>query len=132
MRNTPERLKALDNMVLAVKFFNEHCSDTGYQVEREIYDDDKYIDLRIRTPRDDEYAAYPEVYFKGDWYGTGMVCFESGTTGYGDHSLAQAQRAPYPDDYPQVNTPITIGGVFETYSEGEATYCRLKNAKMSV
>ena len=38
----------------------------------------------------------------------------------------------YPDDYPEVNTPITIGGVFETYSEGEATYCRLKNAKMSV
>ena len=90
MKNTPERLKALDNMVLAVKFFNEHCSDTGYQVEREIYDDDKYIDLRIRTPRDDEYASYPEVYFKGDWYGTGMVCFEIGTTGYGDHSLAQA------------------------------------------
>ena len=93
MKNTPERLKALDNMVLAVKFFNEHCSDTGYQVEREIYDDDKYIDLRIRTPRDDEYAAYPEVYFKGDWYGIGMVCFEIGTTGYGDHSLAQVQRA---------------------------------------
>lgn len=39
MKNTPERLKALDNMVLAVKFFNEHCNDTGYQVEREIYDD---------------------------------------------------------------------------------------------
>ena len=38
MKNTPERLKALDNMVLAVKYFNEHCNDTGYQVEREIYD----------------------------------------------------------------------------------------------
>ena len=93
MKNTPERLKALDNMVLAVKYFNEHCNDTGYQVEREIYDDDKHIDLRIRTPRDDEYAAYPEVYFESDWYGTGMIGFEIATKGYGDHSLAQAQRA---------------------------------------
>ena len=93
MKNTPERLKALDNMVLAVKFFNEHISETGYQIERRVSTDNQYIDLRIKTPRDDEYAAYPEVYFEGDWYGTGMVCFGIATTGYGDHSLAQAQRA---------------------------------------
>ena len=92
MKNTPERLKALDNMVLAVKFYNEHISDTGYQIERRVSPDNQYIDLRIRTPRDDEYAAYPEVYFEGDWYGTGMVCFGIATTGYGDHSLRQAQR----------------------------------------
>ena len=93
MKNTPERLKALDNMVLAVKFFNEHISETGYQIERRVSTDNQYIDLRIRTPRDDEYAAYPEVYFEGDWYGTGMIGFEIATKGYGDHSLAQAQRA---------------------------------------
>ncbi len=93
MKNTPERLKALDNMVLAVKFFNEHISDTGYQIERHVSPDNQYIDLRIQTPRDDEYAAYPEVYFEGDWYGTGMVSFKIATTGYGDHSMKQAQRA---------------------------------------
>lgn len=38
----------------------------------------------------------------------------------------------YPEDYPEVGAPITIGGEFETYTEGEATYCRLKNAEMSV
>ena len=52
MKNTPERLKALDNMVLAVKFFNEHISETGYQIERRVSTDNQYIDLRIRTPRD--------------------------------------------------------------------------------
>ena len=93
MRNTTERLKALDNMVLAVKFFNEHISETGYQIERRVSPDNEYLDLRIRTPRDDEYAAYPEVYFNGDWYGTGAVSFGIATTGYGDHSIAQAQRA---------------------------------------
>ena len=93
MKNTPERLKALDNMVLAVQFYNGHISDTGYQIERRISPDGTYIDLRIIIPRDDAYAAYPEVYFDGDWYGTGWVSFGIATTGYGDHSLEQAQRA---------------------------------------
>ena len=93
MRNTPERLKALDTMVLAVKLYNEHVSDTGYQVSRHTTPDNKFLHLRIHTPKDDEYAAYPEVYFESDWYGTGMIGLEIATKGYGDHSLAQAQRA---------------------------------------
>lgn len=93
MKNTPEKLKALDNMVLAVKFYNEHCSDTGYQVSRHFTPDKKFLHLRIDTPHDDEYAAYPDVYFEGNWFGTGMVNFEIATKGYGDHSIGQAQRA---------------------------------------
>ena len=73
MRNTPERLKALDTIVLAVKLYNEHVSDTGYQVSRHTTPDNKFLHLRIHTPKDDEYAAYPEVYFESDWYGTGMI-----------------------------------------------------------
>ena len=57
MRNTPERLKALDTMVLAVKLYNEHVSDTGYQVSRHTTPDNKFLHLRIHTPKDDEYAA---------------------------------------------------------------------------
>ena len=65
MKNTPERLKAMDNIVMAVKYFNEHISETGYQIERHISADNEYIYLRIKTPRDDKYAAYPEVYING-------------------------------------------------------------------
>lgn len=36
----------------------------------------------------------------------------------------------YPDDYPELGETITIEGEFETYTEGEDMYCRLKNAKM--
>lgn len=36
-----------------------------------------------------------------------------------------------PEDYPEVDTPITVGGVFETYEENGAIYCRLINAKVS-
>ena len=41
-------------------------------------------------------------------------------------------KMTYPDDFPTVNTPITVGGVFETYKEGDTTYLRLKNAEIAI
>ena len=41
MKNTPERLKALDNIVQAAKIFNERCVNTGYQIERFISSDEQ-------------------------------------------------------------------------------------------
>lgn len=37
----------------------------------------------------------------------------------------------YPDDYPSVNSEITVTGRFETYADGEFTYCRIKDAVMN-
>ncbi len=34
----------------------------------------------------------------------------------------------YPDDYPEVNQEICVVGVFDTYKEGDYTYCTLRNA----
>ena len=50
------------------------------------------------------------------------ACCSSGIefTWKGDHK--------FPDDYPAVGTPVTVGGVFETYPEGDKFYCRLKDA----
>ena len=42
----------------------------------------------------------------------------------GDHS--------YPDDYPKVGEPITVGGVFGTYEDNGQTYCRLSDAELAV
>lgn len=36
--------------------------------------------------------------------------------------------AEYPDDYPELGEEITVSGVFQTYQEGEATYCTLLDA----
>jgi len=36
----------------------------------------------------------------------------------------------YPDDYPEVGSEITVTGIFDTYVEGEFTYCTLRNATM--
>ena len=36
----------------------------------------------------------------------------------------------YPNDYPEVDSEITVTGTFETYKENGSQYCRLKNATL--
>lgn len=36
----------------------------------------------------------------------------------------------YPNDYPELNSAITVTGTFDTYKEGDKQYCQLINAKM--
>ena len=36
----------------------------------------------------------------------------------------------YPDDYPAEGNDICVIGTFETYKEGENTYCTLRNARL--
>lgn len=40
--------------------------------------------------------------------------------------------AVYPDDYPSLDTPITVTGTFQTYEEDGMTYCHLVDATMSL
>ena len=87
MRNTPEVRRLFDQMIdIAAHLTN------GYQIETMQYRDGAVISLRIRKPAETEWAAYPEIYFSDDWYGTECVRFDIITTGYGNHSLRQAQR----------------------------------------
>ena len=37
----------------------------------------------------------------------------------------------YPEDYPKIAAPITIGGKFITYEEDGKTYCRIDNAQIA-
>ena len=38
--------------------------------------------------------------------------------------------AVYPDDYPQAGDLVTVAGVFDTYKEGDNTYCTLREARL--
>ena len=69
----------------------EHLT-SGYRIETTNYCEGDYVSLRIRKPADTEWAVYPDIYFSDDWYGIESVRFGIATTGYGDHSLRQAQR----------------------------------------
>ena len=87
MKNTPEVRRLFDQMIdIAAHLTN------GYQIETTQYHDDDEISLRIRKPAETEWAVYPEIYFSDNWYGTECVRFDIITTGYGNHSLRQAQR----------------------------------------
>ena len=41
-----------------------------------------------------------------------------------------ADKRTYPDDYPEIDEEICVVGVFDTYKDGEYTYCTLRNAKL--
>ena len=41
-----------------------------------------------------------------------------------------AGKHNYPEDYPPLNSEITVEGVFETYSQNGYQYCTLKNASL--
>ena len=86
MKDTPENRKAVNAIIDTARI-----KDTGYQVSTSDYDGHFY--LCIRQPRDTDKVAYPEIFCKDDWYGEKALGFEIATTGYGDHSIAQAQRA---------------------------------------
>ena len=86
MKDTLENRKAVNAIIDTARI-----KDTGYQVSTSDYDGHFY--LCIRQPRDTDRVAYPEIFCKDDWYGEKALGFEICTTGYGDHSIAQAQRA---------------------------------------
>ena len=87
MKNTPEVRRLFEQMIdIAAHLTN------GYQIETMQYREDDDISLRIRKPAETEWAVYPEICFSDDWYGIESVRFDIITTGYGNHSLRQAQR----------------------------------------
>lgn len=87
MKNTPEVRRLFDQM----NDIAAHLTN-GYQIETMQYREDDDISLRIRKPAETEWAVFPEIYFSDNWYGTECVRFDIITTGYGNHSLRQAQR----------------------------------------
>ena len=86
MKNTPENRKAVDAIIDTARI-----KGTGYQIE--VSDYDGYFFLSVRQPENTDTVAYPEIFCKDNWYGDEALGFEIATTGYGDHSIAQAQRA---------------------------------------
>ncbi|MBQ9558194.1 MAG: hypothetical protein IJU94_06285, partial [Clostridia bacterium] len=42
-----------------------------------------------------------------------------------------ADELVYPEDFPPLETQLTVVGVFDTYKEGDNVYCQLLNAELS-
>ena len=85
---------------------------------------DKYIGKKVKM--NGTFDVYTDIK-TGKYYYSCLIkdataCCSSGIEFIwkGDHK--------FPDDYPAVGTPVTVGGIFETYPEGNKVYCRLKDA----
>lgn len=95
-----------------------------WEVSAMVNTPDKYIGKKVKM--NGTFDVYTDIK-TGKYYYSCIIkdataCCSSGIEFLwkGDHK--------YPDDYPAVGTPVTVGGVFETYLEDNKVYCRLKNA----
>lgn len=86
MKSTPENRKAVNAIIETARI-----KGTGYEILISDYEEAFY--LNIRRPGNTDRVAYPDIYCKDNWYGDEALGFEIATTGYGDHSIVQAQRA---------------------------------------
>ncbi len=87
-----------------------------------------YMGKRIKI--NGTFDVYTDIKTKTFYYSCivqdATACCKSGI------EFSPKAKMTYPDDFPTVNTPITVGGVFETYKEGDTTYLRLKNAEIAI
>ncbi len=69
------------------------------------------------------YDESTEVYYFACIVADATACCSQGI----EFVLAGAE---YPKDYPELGEEITVSGVFQTYQEGEYTYCTLLDAAL--
>lgn len=115
-------------------------SENGYDVDltelnsqmvyAQVYDmvsqPDNYMGQKIR-------AKGPFSYFKdeqtGKEYFAVLISDATACCSQGIEFVLDGEYK-YPDDYPALNSEITVSGTFNYYKEGVNTYCQLLDAKI--
>ena len=96
------------------------------QVYEMTADPDKYVGKTVRAKGTFAYTTDPGT--GGEYFAVfiadAAACCQQGLEFRRDGEYS------YPDDYPEVNDPITVTGTFNTYKEGGFTYCELADAVM--
>lgn len=85
---------------------------------------DKYIGKKVKM--NGTFDVYTDIK-TGKYYYSCLIKDATACCSSGIEFLWKGEHK-FPDDYPAVGTPLTVGGVFETYPEGDKVYCRLKDA----
>lgn len=98
------------------------------EVYNMMYEPDGYIGKTVRMngqfvayTNEEETAYYPAVIIAD-----AAACCSQGI------EFVLAGEKSYPNDYPELNSDITVTGVFETYSEDGYLYCHLVDAVVGV
>lgn len=95
------------------------------QVSDILNNPDQYNGKIIRAKGPFSYFQNPDT---GDEYFATIISDATACCAQGIEFKLDGEHS-YPDDYPALNTEITVTGICDVYSEGNATYCQLLSAE---
>ncbi len=85
-------------------------------------DPEKYQGKTIRTSGTFNYMMDDGTEYFAVFMADAAACCQQGL------EFRTADDLKYPDDYPEIGTPIVVTGTFNSYKEGVYTYCEIKDA----
>ena len=97
------------------------------QVYDMMYTPDNYIGQSIKVKGPFSYVYDDE---KGQEYFAVLITDAQACCSQGMEFVLDGEYS-YPDDYPELDTEITVTGTFNSYQENGYTYCQLLNASMT-
>ena len=96
------------------------------QVYEMIYNTDEYTGKSVKVKGPFSYYKDPNT---GNEYFSVTVSDISACCSQAVEFVLKGEKK-YPDDYPELNTEITVVGNFNCYKEGVYTYCQLTDAEI--
>ncbi|MBQ8962066.1 MAG: hypothetical protein IJ071_12785 [Ruminococcus sp.] len=97
------------------------------QVYDMVYSSENYVGKKVRAKGNFSYYKDPD---NGNEYFAVLISDAAACCSQGIEFVLADADAVYPDDYPPLNTEITVEGSFNYYKENYSTYCQLQNATM--
>ena len=85
---------------------------------------DEYLGKTVKMRGSFAYAKGDDKYYFACIIADATACCSQGI------EFVLADEKKFPDEYPELDTEITVTGVFDTYFEGKNMYCQLINAVM--
>ena len=103
---------------------------SGTVVYSQVYDmtmePERYLGQRVRVKGDFSYFQDPVT--RQEYFAV-LIADATACCAQGIEFVWEGHR--YPDDYPPVDTELTVTGVFNTYEENGFTYLQLTDAEVS-
>ena len=97
------------------------------EVYNMMYEPDRYVGKRIKM--DGQFAVYEDPN-TGAVYTACIIMDATACCSQGLEFVLAGEKT-YPDDYPELDSEITVTGTFQLYDENGATYCHLVDAEMA-
>jgi outer membrane murein-binding lipoprotein Lpp len=85
---------------------------------------EKYVGKKVRVKGTFNYMKDNGTEYFAVFIAEAAACCQQGL------EFRRSGEFTYPDDYPAIDAPITVTGIFNTYQEGLYTYCEIKDADL--